>query len=312
MGKKKNFQKRQEQTIFDKLSGNERPGIVVAHFGASVEIEDDEGTLFRCNLRKNAESLITGDRVLWQLERDNTGIVVALLPRSSLLCRPSSSHKAKLIAANIDKMIIVMAPHPLFSSYLLDSYLVAAENLKICPIILLNKTDLLREEDLLKIADFLSIYQKMGYTVIFSSAYIKTGLQNLKVALKNNVSVLVGASGVGKSSIISTLTHHEIMTNAQARLGMGRHTTTLSRLYHLPDKGSLIDSPGVREFSLWHLNPDEVLKGFLDLLPLSTQCQFRNCHHQNEKGCALHQALLEGKINASRFESYQAILKKSE
>ncbi len=311
MGKKKNFQKSHNQATLDKLSGNERHGLVVAHFGASVEIEDEQGALFRCNLRKNAEPIMTGDCILWQFEQENTGIVVGLLPRRSLLQRPLNAYKTKLIAANIDTIVIVMSPAPLFSAYLLDSYLVAAENLKIRPIILLNKTDLLKEDELLALADFLSLYQKIGYTVVFSSTYIKTGLNPLKEVLKNNTGVLVGPSGVGKSSIIAALTDVKIMINAESRSGMGRHTTTTSRLYHLPDAGSLIDSPGVREFSLWHLGEEEVLQGFLDLFSFSTDCEFRNCRHQpGERGCALQQAILDQKISPTRFASYQAILKK--
>src|SRR5688572_12748475 len=121
----------------EKLLGNEREGLIIAHFGATAEVEDASGQIYRCHLRKNNEPVITGDRVLWRLENDGTGIVVMYQPRKSLLSRPEGPKKVKLIAANIDAIIIVSAPPPIFSEYLIDRYLVAAENLNITPVILL-------------------------------------------------------------------------------------------------------------------------------------------------------------------------------
>ena len=144
MKKTKSFQKKPE-----KLLGNEREGLLVAHFGASAEVEGlTEGHIIRCHLPRNLEFVITGDRVLWRPEADNAGVIVALLPRKSLLVRPEQSGKLKPAAANIDAIIIATAPPPVLSEHLIDRYIVAAENLKILtPIILLNKIDLLDDNN---------------------------------------------------------------------------------------------------------------------------------------------------------------------
>lgn len=314
MQKKKNFQKSGDKNrtyVHEKLDGTEREGLVVAHFGAMAEVEDASGQVFQAHLRKNAEPCITGDQVLWRLEKDNTGVVVSVLSRKSLLARPENSKKTKLIAANIDAIIIVTAPLPLFSERLIDRYIVAAEHLKIQPIILLNKVDLLDEESFAEIKECLSVYEKMGYLIIFSSIFQPNGLQQLEEILKGKTSVLVGVSGVGKSSIIAAFTGlTNIMIGDVSTIArLGKHTTTTTRFYHLPQGGSLIDSPGVREFSLWHLPPNEILQGFIDFHPFLGDCKFRNCQHQSEPGCALLQAVEENKINPDRWESYQAILR---
>ena len=315
MQKKKNFQKNPNKHadkafVHEKLDGTEQEGLIIAHFGASAEVEDNAGHVYHCHLRRNAEPSITGDHVLWRLEQDNkTGIVASVLPRQSLLARPERKNKLKLIAANVDAIIIATAPAPLLSERLIDRYLVAAANLNIPAAILLNKIDLLTEQELTELKAALSVYQKMGYPVIYSSIY-QDGLKDLGEYLLGKTSVLVGASGVGKSSIIAAFTGlTDIMigeVSTAARLG--KHTTTTTRLYHLPQGGNLIDSPGVREFSLWHLPPSDILQGFIDFRPYLGACQFRNCSHHSEPGCGLLEAVAENKISPDRWASYQEIL----
>ncbi|MBV8802085.1 MAG: ribosome small subunit-dependent GTPase A [Gammaproteobacteria bacterium] len=288
-----------------KRNGTEREGTIVAHFGAVVEVEDKEGTVFRCHLRKNHDPVITGDEVLWHLEKDNTGIVLGHLPRKSLLVREEDRHRNKLIAANIDKIIIVLAPGPQFSEHLLDCYLVAAESRKIQPIILLNKMDLLNEADLAEMKMRFSLYVKMGYKVIYSSIFMSDGLAELSNTLENNVSVLVGPSGVGKSSIIAKLTGlNDIKIGEVSTHNQGKHTTTMTRLYYLPLGGALIDSPGVREFALWNMPPEEIFKGFIEFQPFLSLCKFRNCQHKTEPECAVQLAIEQNKISRKRWESY--------
>lgn len=312
MTKHKFKQKKSEKTsyIHTKLDGSEREGTVIAHFGATAEIEDENGQIYHAHLRKNAEPSITGDRVLWRLEKENTAIVASVLPRHSLLARPENSHKTKLICANIDNIIIVSAPGALFQERLIDRYLVAAENLQIRPIILLNKVDLLDEDQFNEMKSYLSLYEKIGYSVIYSSTKQPNGLSQLSEALINKTSVLVGVSGVGKSSIISALTGlSNVMIGEVVKLG--KHTTTTTRLYRLPQGGSLIDSPGVREFTLWHLPRSAILQGFIDFHPYLGSCKFRNCQHQSEPDCALQQAVSENKISEERWESFLEIAQDS-
>jgi ribosome biogenesis GTPase / thiamine phosphate phosphatase len=304
----------QKKKIFEKpvvkLKGNEQEGLIVAHFGATAEVCSLSGQKYRCHLRKNSEPCITGDRVLWRKESEQTGIVVALLPRTSLLSRPETSTRNKLIAANIDAIIIVTSPPPILSLKMLDRYLVAAENLSIQPIILLNKMDLLKPNALEVLEETLALYEKIGYPVIYSTTRLPNGLDRLKTVLANKIAVLVGVSGVGKSSIISALTHQaDIMIgDVSESTGLGKHTTTATRLYHLPTGGALIDSPGVREFALWHMSPDAILQGFIDFKPYVDQCKFSNCKHQSEPGCALRQALEDKKIDERRWQSYCEII----
>jgi ribosome biogenesis GTPase len=192
----------------------------------------------------------------------------------------------------------------------MDNYLVAAEYLKIQPIILLNKIDLLDNNQFHEMKEYLAFYEKIGYTIAYSSIFSENGLQPLSELLKDKTSVLVGVSGVGKSSIIASLTHSSdiMIGETSAHGGLGKHTTTTTHLYHLPSGGNLIDSPGVREFTLWHLLPEEIMQGFVEFENFSDQCKFRNCSHRTEPDCAILKALDEGKISHSRYESYCKLL----
>lgn len=294
-----------------KLLGNEREGLLITTFGAEAELENEFGAVVRCHIRKNAEPVITGDRVYWLPEKDGTGTIIGpILPRKSLLYRPENAYRVKLIAANIDVIVIVTAPPPVLAEDMIDRYLVAAELMKIQPIILLNKVDLLNEKDRNAIEQRLAPYQKIGYQVIYSSTYTRDGLDALGTFLREKTCVLVGASGVGKSSIIATLTQEASIKvgEVSASTGLGKHTTTTTHLYHLPSGGNLIDSPGVREFNLWHVSEQELLQGFAEFKPFINRCKFRDCQHQKEPGCAIRTAVADKEIDERRFASYTKIL----
>lgn len=304
MKKSKSFQKKPE-----KLHGDELEGLLVAHFGASAEIEDANGKIVHCHLRKNIEPVITGDRVLWRPESDNAGVVVGHLPRKSLLARPENKYRMKPIAANIDAMIIVTAPPPAISEHLIDRYLVAAEHLGIQPIILLNKMDLLNDNNRADVTERLAIYEKIGYKVLFSSTVAPNGLAEIENFLQNKTCVLVGQSGVGKSSIIASFVHEQfVRVGETSAKGLGKHTTTMTRLYHLPQGGDLIDSPGVREFALWNMAKEDILKSFAEFKPFLNTCKYRNCSHAKEDGCGIQRAIAEGKISSRRFSSYNEMI----
>lgn len=285
-----------------KLDGSEREGLLIAHFGSSAEIEDETGKIIHCHIRKNLEPVITGDRVLWQIEQKDEGVIVGCVPRKSLLAHPGKHGRSKPVAANIDALIIVAAPATL-SEHLLDRYLIAAENLKIPPLILLNKMDLLPQFP--NIEKRLAVYEDIGYHILYSSAHTKHGLAALSKFLQDKTCVLVGASGVGKSSLIdSFIPNHAIAIGETSAKGLGKHTTTSTRLYHLDHGGNIIDSPGVREFGLWNATAEEITNGFAEFKKYLGHCKFRDCHHLKEPGCALKQAVIDGGINAVRFESY--------
>jgi ribosome biogenesis GTPase len=286
--------------------GVEREGLVVAHYGTQVAVESSPGESQRCHLRANLEGLVTGDRVIW-CEGEPTGVVVAQLDRESVLCRPDSQGNLKPVAANIDQIIIVLAPLPEPHANLIDRYLVAAETVGIEPVILLNKTDLLADHGE-KIDELLAIYPTLGYRVLRTS--IKGGLEELHGALSERTSVFVGQSGVGKSSLVNVL-----LPEADLRVGAlsentqkGTHTTTTAQLFHLTYGGSLIDSPGIREFGLWHMSKQQVEEGFREFRPFLGTCKFRDCQHQQEPGCAILGAAESGQIGERRLDSYRRIV----
>ena len=279
-------------------------GLVITRYSRHVEVEDNEGKHIRCSIRPNLDTLVAGDRVIWQTEGTNQGVVVSLYPRGSILAKPTSVGLKKPVAANITQLIIVIAPKPEISWPLLDSYLVMAETLRLHAVILLNKTDLpcadIQDE-------LLTNYRNLNYPIIFTNKNSPESFEQLKITLNHQISVFVGQSGVGKSSLISGILPHEpnIATGELSENSeLGRHTTSNSRYYHLPSGGALIDSPGVREFSLWHIDASEIAQGYCEFKPYLSQCKFRNCTHKDTPGCAIIKAVSEGSITNKRYENF--------
>ncbi len=293
----------------DSHLGAEQAGRVVAHYGTQVDIEYGDQQTRRCFLRANLDSVVTGDHIIWR-DGDDMGVVVSCQPRSSLLSRPDSYGKLKPVAANVDQIIVTVAPRPECFTGLIDRYLVVAEANNIQAVILINKSELIDDENADFFADIHTRYSKLGYTVLSISAKQGLGIDALNAQLRNVTSILVGQSGVGKSSIIKHL-----MPEQNIQIGdlsdakqKGRHTTTHSQLFHFRDGGECIDSPGIREFGLWHLDASAVTAGFIELRELAGQCKFRDCTHQHEPSCALLCALEEARISPERFDSYQRII----
>jgi len=283
-------------------------GLVISYFGNSVAVEAADGQVFQCYLRRNQNLPVVGDRVLWEAEKEEGGRITAIEPRRSLLARGDDRGKMKPLAANIDHLIVVMSPAPVFSDYLIDRYMVAAELLSIRPVLLLNKADLLDEAGWAEAERALQVYRDIPCPVFMTSAVTGDGLQALSDYLKNTFSVLLGPSGVGKSSIISALTQEKIRTTEVSSKGAGKHTTTATRFYHLPGGGGLIDSPGVRNFNLWPVSNAEILQGFREFAPYTSGCKFRDCQHLVEPGCKLIEAAAENKISSQRFNNYKALI----
>ncbi len=301
--------------------GPEQHGLIIAHYGKLIDVEavpaDDSNdtpgpqarTVKRCHFRTNLGSLVTGDRVIWRDGKPN-GVIVACLPRTSELSRPDPYGDMKTVAANIDRIFIVIAPYPEPHANLIDRYLVAAETLNIKPILLLNKLDCINDHNRDSLQSLLDTYRKLDYEVLTLSTKTGEGLDALTQHLAGHTSVFVGQSGVGKSSLINALlpeVNAKVGALSQARQ-KGTHTTTTAELFHFPSGGHLIDSPGIREFGLWHMNPQELIEGFVEFRPFLGHCKFRDCAHEQEPGCAINKALARGDISQTRMDSYRHIL----
>lgn len=299
--------------------GEVQEGLVVSHQGTLLDVEPlacdiahsgPPPEAVKCHFRTNLGAIVTGDRVAWRVGGTGQGVVEAVLERRSLLVRPDPRGQVKLVAANIDAMILVITPEPRPSSVLIDRYLVAAELQHIPVIILLNKTDLLCAENEAELADLLGLYEAMGYRTLRSSTCSRAGLDDLIDCLRDKTTVFVGQSGVGKSSLVNAL-----LPGVDLKVGelsaasrLGRHTTTTARLFHFPGGGQLIDSPGIREFGLWHLDAQRIVDGFIDFHPYLGHCRFRDCQHRQEPGCALQEAVKSGHVCEQRLNNYFAIL----
>lgn len=306
-----------QQELASGALGQEQLGLVIAHFGTQVEVEklDREGNSLadhptqRCHMRANLGSLVTGDQVVW-CDGDSHGVIVAVNPRASELSRPDPYGDMKTVAANIDRIIIVIAPYPEPHRNLVDRYLVAAETLDIQPIILLNKSDRIDDSNRTELEAMARDYKALGYEWLNVSTVTEDGCAPLIDYLSHYTSVFVGQSGVGKSSLINMLLPEaELKVGALSEVRQkGTHTTTTAQLFHFPHGGHLIDSPGIREFGLWHMEKQDLLEGFVEFRPFLGHCKFRDCAHEQEPGCAIRSALEQGDISSTRMESYQYIL----
>jgi ribosome biogenesis GTPase / thiamine phosphate phosphatase len=281
-------------------------GRVIAAHGRQYVVELADGTRLPCFPRGKKSEVACGDRVAIQQTSDDQGVIEAIQPRTSLLYR-SNEIRQKLIASNVDQVVIVVATEPGFSDELVTRALLAAESEEIKPLIVLNKCDL--AEKLPAARAQLAIFANLGYRVLELSALAHA--EDLRPALHGHTSVLVGQSGMGKSTLVNALVPEARAATREisAALDSGKHTTTHAKLYHLDADSQLIDSPGLQEFGLGHLDRQEIEHAFREFRPYLGQCRFRDCRHDREPDCALVAAVGAGHIDARRFALYHRIVR---
>lgn len=287
------------------------PGRVLSVFGLASVVHTADGKLYRCAVRRLLKSLSTdqrhvvaaGDHVWIRPEGESEGFIERIEPRSSVLSR-TSKRRQHVIVANIEQLVVVTsAAEPTIKPNLIDRYLLTAEKIGVRPVLCLNKIDLI---DPAELQPLMGVYGQMGYQVLFVSASTGFGVDRLKQILANRESVVSGQSGVGKSSLLNMvepglgLRVSEVSEDNQK----GRHTTTTAQLLPLSFGGYVVDTPGIRQFQLWDVEPEEVAGFFPDIRPYVNNCRFPDCTHTHEAHCAVKDAVADGRLDARRYESY--------
>jgi ribosome biogenesis GTPase len=278
-------------------------GTVVAAYGKRFQVELPDKKRISCVTRGKKTDLACGDIVTIELTDKHEGVIETTLARKTLLYR-SNAFKSKILAANVSQIIIVLATQPSFYEALLNRCLIAAEAANIKPLIVLNKCDLADDNNA---KQKLALYTSLGYQVLTLSA--KEDISSLKPYLQDEASILVGQSGMGKSTIINSLLPDEDVRTREVShtLDSGKHTTTAAHLYHIDAHSQLIDSPGLQEFGLHHLSTDELEHAFIEFRPYLGKCRFNNCKHLQEPECAIKDAVTSGHITSERLAIYQML-----
>ncbi|WP_434778404.1 ribosome small subunit-dependent GTPase A [Neisseria sp. Ec49-e6-T10] len=283
---------------------NQLIGQIVTSFGRLFIVEDCHGKTFEATTRKKRVDFACGDQVEFTPINERQVVIERSLPRKSLLYR-QDHFKTKVFAANVTQLVIVLAPVPSPNEELLQRALVAAEEAQITPLIVLNKSDL---PEVIQWQEKLSFYQTLGYPFITLSAL--SDITPLKISLEGQCSILLGQSGMGKSTLTNALLGEE-----KARIGTistaldsGKHTTTHTQLFHLNQQTQLIDSPGLQEFGLKHIIPADLIHYFPDFRAFIGQCRFHNCTHRQEPNCAIKQAAENGLIEPQRLVFFQRLM----
>lgn len=302
--------------------------LTIAADGITVFVD---GHSYLCSLkgslkqeRDHMKNLIAvGDLVSMQTIDETNAVITQVLPRKSILSRADnlSRNKQQLIATNIDQVFITASVcSPMLKPLLIDRYIIAAQKGNICPIILINKVDLLDnppdrisqetlEEEKRLYEEFVHTYQSLNFVVISMSITTQKGIDLLKMHMHNKTSVFSGQSGVGKSSLINLVTGSNFATKRVVKhTGKGSHTTTQARMIPLEGGGYCIDTPGIQSFGIWDVDKKILSSYFSEIFTASLACQFLNCTHQHETHCAVKEAVTAGKISTLRFASYCALM----
>jgi ribosome biogenesis GTPase len=290
------------------------PGRVLSVHGLLSRVQGDDGQVYQCATRRLLKTLSTdqrhvvaaGDRVLFRPVTGSAvreGIIERVEPRHGSLCRTSRGRQ-QIIVTNVDQvMIVASAAEPRLKPNLIDRILVAAEKVEIRPVVCINKIDLV---DPVSLAPLAGVYSQMGYQVLLLSAKSGAGVDRLRRLMTGRQSVLAGQSGVGKSSLLNAVDPALDLpvTAVSAETQKGRHKTTTAQLLPLSFSGYVVDTPGIRQFQLWDVLPQEVAGFYRDLRPYVSHCRFPDCTHTHEADCAIKDAVADGRLDERRYESY--------
>lgn len=296
-------------------------GRVVAATGLNSIVQTNDGVKYECTVRRVVRTLardarnviVTGDRVRFLPTEQilpsglKQGVIERVEPRGGIISRVSQNRE-HIIVANVDQVVIVVSStDPPLKPHLIDRFLVSAEKGEVQAIVCINKTDLI---DLAELQPILGLYARLGYRVIATSGMAGSGIPALKKMLAGKQSVFAGQSGVGKSSLLNAMQPGLNLKTAQVSdwTRKGRHTTRRAILHELEFGGWVVDTPGIRQFALWDVIPEEVEGFFIEFRPFVVYCKFPDCTHDHEAGCGVKSAVEEGYIFPSRYQSYLRIL----
>lgn len=297
-------------------------GIVIRSTGSSCNVMASSGEMIECKLKGNfrikgirsTNPLAVGDKVSFFVKQgEKVGLINSIDQRHNYIIRKATklSKQSHIIAANIDQAIVMITlASPRTSTGFIDRFLVTAEAYHIPAMLIFNKIDLVFGESILRLNKLINLYEGLGYRCFRTSALEGTGIDDVKALFKNKVSLLSGHSGVGKTALINA-----IEPGLLRKVGKisdyhqkGKHTTTFAEMLPLPDGGFIIDTPGIKEFGLVDFDKQEIAERFPEMRKLMHNCQFNNCTHVHEPGCAVKSALSKGLINQMRYQNYLSIL----
>lgn len=305
---------------------NEALGLVIRNTGSWYTVKtDDGGQLVDCKIKGNfrlkgirsTNPVAVGDRVTIVPNQEGTAFITAIHDRRNYIIRKSSnlSKQSHIIAANVDlAVLVVTVNYPQTATTFIDRFLASAEAYRIPVVLVFNKTDLLTDEELHYQQMMIDLYDTVGYEAIALSAETGEGMEKLEAALKDKTTVMSGNSGVGKSTLINRLIPGVNLKTAEISdaHNQGMHTTTFSEMLQLPSGGYIIDTPGIRGFGTFDIEPEELTSYFKEIFHFSKDCRFNNCTHTHEPGCAVLKALEEHYIAESRYQSYLSMMEDKE
>ena len=293
-------------------------GIVTSATGSWYEVATERGTL-NCRIRgrlrlkgvRSTNPVVVGDRVVVEPDGDSS-VIVEIVPRRNYVIRRASnlSKESHIIAANIDHALLIVTLHsPTTPKEFVDRFLITCEAYKVPVSIVLGKADTLTEEWAAEAEEFTAIYEDAGYEVLRLSSTTGEGVEHIRAMLRGRTTLVAGNSGVGKSTLIGSIDPTlEIRTGEISDSHQqGKHTTTFSTMYPL-EGGYIIDTPGIKGFGLIDIDDKELCRYFPEMMRLAPECRFYNCTHTHEPGCAVTEAVKEGRVAWSRYESYLKIL----